>query len=71
MVIVDQINKIISLEAKNATRPDKISLKVVKMSAYIIDKNVTNIINNDLSRNSFSYSAKIASILFLKHFYQI
>ena len=32
------------------------------MSVYTIDKHVTNIINNDLSRNSFSDSAKIASI---------
>ena len=32
------------------------------MSAYIIDKHLTNIINNDLLWNSFSDSAKIASI---------
>ena len=32
------------------------------MSAYIIDKHLTNIINNDLLRNSFSDSAKIASV---------
>ena len=32
------------------------------MSAYIIDKHLTNIINNDLLRNSFSDSIKIASI---------
>ena len=35
---VDQINKIIrSLDAKKATGQDKIPVKVVKMSAYIID----------------------------------
>ena len=45
-----------------ATGPDKIPAKVVKMSAYIIDKHLTNIINNDLLRNSFSDSAKIASV---------
>ena len=39
--IVDQINKIIrNLEAKKATWPDKIPVKVIKMSAYIIDKNM-------------------------------
>ena len=60
---VDQINKIIrSLETKRAARPDKILVKVVKMSAHIIDKHLTNIINNDLLRNSFSDSAKIASV---------
>ena len=46
---VDQIDKIIrSLEARKATRPDKIPVKVVIMSAYIINKHLTNIINNDL-----------------------
>ena len=60
---VDQINKIIkSLDAKKATGPDKVPVKVAKMSSYIIDKHLTNIINNDLLRNSFSDSAKIASI---------
>ena len=54
---VDQINKIIrSLDAKKVTGPDKIPVKVVKMSAYIIDKHLNNIINNDLLRNSFSFS---------------
>ena len=60
---VDQINKIIrSLDAKKATGPGKIPLKVVKKSAYIIYKHLTNIINNDLLTNSFSDSAKIASV---------
>ena len=60
---VDQINKIIrSLDAKKATGPDKVPVKVAKMSSYIIDKHLTNIINNDLLRNSFSDSAKIASV---------
>ena len=49
---VDQVNKILrSLDAKKATGPDKIPIKVVQMSAYIIDKYPTNIINNDLLRN--------------------
>ena len=47
---------------KRATGPDKIPIKVVKISAYIIDKHLTNIINNDLLRKSFSYSAKMASV---------
>ena len=32
------------------------------MLAYIIDKHLKNIINNDFLRNSFSDSAKIASV---------
>ena len=32
------------------------------MSAYIINKYLTNIINNNLLRNSFSNSAKVASV---------
>ena len=32
------------------------------MSAYIIEKHLTNIINNDFLRNSFSDSAKIVSV---------
>ena len=32
------------------------------MSTYIIDKHLTNIINNNLLRNSFSGSTKIASV---------
>ena len=60
---VDQIDKTTrSLDARNAKGPDKIPVKVVKLSAYIIDKHLTNIINNDLLRNSFSDSAKIASV---------
>ena len=59
---VDQINKIINLGAKKATGPDKIPVKVVKITSYIIDKHITNIINNDLLRSSFSDSAKIASV---------
>ena len=51
-----------SLDAKKATVPDKIPLKVVKMLAYIIDNYLTNIINNDLLRNSFLDSAKIAPV---------
>ena len=37
---VEQVNKIISLNAKKAVGPDKIPVKVVKMSVYIIDKHL-------------------------------
>ena len=57
------MNKIIRrLDARKATGPDKIPVKVAKMSAYIIDKHLTKIINNDLLRDSFSDSAKIVSV---------
>ena len=60
---VDQINKMTrSLDAKKATGPDKIPVQVVKISAYIIDKHLTHIINNDFLTNSFSDSTKIASV---------
>ena len=45
-----------------ATGPDKIPVNIVKMLAYIIDKHLTNIINNNLLRNSFSDPAKMASV---------
>ena len=41
-------------------------MKVVKMSAYISDKHLTKIINNDPLRNSFSVSAKISVRAILK-----
>ena len=53
---VDQINNI-----KKATGPVKIPVKVKKMSAYIIDKHLTNIINDNLLRNSFLDSASFSS----------
>ena len=58
-----EINKIIKhLNPKKATGPDKIPVKIVKQAANIIDSHLANIINNDLSRNSFSNSAKVASV---------
>ena len=48
---------------KKATGPDKLLVKVVKMSAYIIEKHLTNINNGDLLRNSFSDSSKIDSVI--------
>ena len=41
---------------------DKIPVNVEKLSAYIIDKHLANIINNDLIRNLFSDSSKIVSV---------
>ena len=46
---VDQINEIIRrLDTKKTIGPDEIPVKVVQMLAYIINKDLTNIINHDL-----------------------
>ena len=59
----DDINKIIkSLNTKKATGPDGIPLKLIKLSADIIDYYLTTIINDDLSRSSFSEGAKEALV---------
>ena len=47
---------------KKATGPNKIPVKIVKLAASVIDSHLTNIINNDLSNNVFSDSAKLASV---------
>ena len=45
---VEQINKILrNINSRKATRPDKFSLKIAKMSANIIDAHLTNIINSN------------------------
>ena len=60
---VGQINKIIKgLNPKKATGPDKIPVKIAKLAASVIDSHLTNIINNDLSNNTFSDSEKLASV---------
>ena len=54
---VVEINKIIKhLNPKKVTGPDKIPVKIVKLATNIIDSHLKNIINNELSRNSFSNS---------------
>ena len=60
---VGQITKIIKgLNPKKATRTGKIPVKILKLAASVIDSHLTNIINNDLSNNAFSDSAKLASV---------
>ena len=59
----DQINKIKKeVNAKKTTGPDKIPPKIVRLSANIIDSHLTNIINSDLLKDSFSEDAKTASV---------
>ena len=60
---IEDINKIIkNINLKKATGPDKIPPKIVKLSANIIDSHLMNIIDNDLSNNSFSNEAKVAAV---------
>ena len=58
-----QINKIFKgLNPKKATGSDKIPVKIVKLATSVIGSHLSNIINNDLSNNAFSDSAKLASV---------
>ena len=60
---IEDINKIIkNINPKKATGPDKIPPKIVRLSASIIDSHLINIINKDLSNNSFSNEAKVATV---------
>ena len=62
-VTVEQVNEILrNINSRKAPGQDKISSKIVKMLANIIDSHLTDIINSDLKRNAFSDSAKVASI---------
>lgn len=51
LVTVVEINNIKDLNSKKVTGPDKSPVKIVKLAANVIDLHLTNIINNDLSRN--------------------
>ena len=60
---VVKINKLIKyLNPKKATEPDNISVKIAKLATNIICSHLRNLINNDLSRNFFFDSAKVASV---------
>ena len=50
------------LKPKKATAPYKFPVKIVKLATSVIDSHLTNIINNDLSNNAFSDSARVASV---------
>ena len=59
----NQINKIIKeVDPKIAAGPDKIPLKIIKLSANVIDSHLTNIINSDIEKKSFSECSIIASV---------
>ena len=59
----EEVNiRIKHLNPKKATGPDGIPLKIIKLSANVIDKHLTNIISTDLESSCLSENAKIASV---------
>ena len=59
----EEINILIKrVNPKKARGRDGIPLKIIKLSADVIDKHLTNIINTDLECSCFSENAKIASV---------
>ena len=50
------------MNPKKAVGPDGILLKMIKLSADVINKHQTNIISTDLECSCFSENAKIASV---------
>ena len=59
----EEINILIKrLNPKKATGPDGIPLKIIKLSADVTDKHLTNIINTNLVCLCFSKNARIASV---------
>ena len=59
----DDINKILkSLNANKARGSDGIPLKFIKLSANVVDKYLSNIINYDISRSYFSDGSKNALV---------
>ena len=60
---VSGINTLLkSVNTKKATGPDNIHPKLVKLSAYITDSHLCNIINKGIQNSSFPDAAKIASV---------
>ena len=56
-VSVGHVNKILKgLNPKKSTGSDKVTAKVVKLVANIIDSHLTHIINKDFSNNAFTDS---------------
>ena len=59
----EELNILIKhLNPKKATGPDGIPLKIIKLSADVIDKHLTNTINTYLGCSCFSENAKITSV---------
>ena len=57
------INKIIkSLNVNKAKGPEGISVKLVKLSANVIDSHLANMINNDISLNKHFKHAKTGTV---------
>ena len=61
-ILTANMEDIKNINPKKATGPDKIPPKIVKLSPNIIDSHLMKIINSDLSNNSFSNEAKVATV---------
>ena len=55
-------NFVTEVDLKKPIAPDKISPKIIKLSANVTDSHLTNIIISDIEKRSFSEGAKIASV---------
>ena len=59
----ENINKIIKLlNASKVTGPDGVTIKLIELSANVVDKYLTSFINHDISWSCFSLGAKTALI---------
>ena len=62
----EDINKIVhSLNVNKAAGPDGIPLNLIKLSANIVERYLTNIINHDILQSCFSNGAKSALVSFI------
>ena len=61
--LLSETKKIVkSLHANKATGPDRIQLKLIELSANVVDKYLVIIINHDISQSYFSDRAKNALV---------
>ena len=61
--ITQDINKTINLlNTEKATGPNEIPVKVIKLSANVIDSHLSNIINKDIDLNCYSKNAKVGNV---------
>ena len=64
---VEEINKRIKpLNPREATGPDGIPVKILKIARNVIDSHLTNIINRDIKQSKFSEDAKTVLVRPLK-----
>ena len=61
--VTQDINKTINLlNTEKATGPNEIPVKVIKLSANVIDSHLSNIINKGIDLNCYSKNAKVGNV---------